>query len=407
MFMYSIRFSVNKVLFSHYHHILWGIVLFFALCYHAYSLELRNIRTGDHADYGRIVIEFNKNTIYRLFNLNNPNRLVIDTPQINLSITATSDFKNSRYFSGYRSGLFQQGLSRIVIDLSANHQYKNHFIIKASDGKNFRLVIDVAQQKNNSQRYNYQSNDFEKYLQKITQQQQQNPRPPITKSDKFTIILDPGHGGPDPGAIGIHGNYEKHVTLKMGHLLKKILEKNSNYRVILTRDNDIYLPLRKRFAIAEDYGADLFISIHADKAPNQKTRGATVFTLSEKASDKEAELLAQKENKADLIAGEDLSEYDDDVALILLDLEQRNTLSQSVKFAGILVNSLKQKTQLVRNAHRFAGFAVLKSPSIPSVLVELGFLSNPKEAILLQKQSHLKKLASAIENAIANYQASL
>ena len=364
------------------------------------ALELQEIRIGNHNNYGRMVIVFDRQIIYRLFTLHQPNRLVIDIPEAALLLPATANYR-SPYFKDYRTGLFQKGLSRIVIDLHDKINYKNHFVINNDD--QFRLVIDVIPN-NNKKRYNYQSNKFDNYLASITDQQQSIEHTIIEKSaNHYVIAIDPGHGGPDPGAIDANGDYEKHITLRMGLLLKKILSQNPKYKVILTRDKDIYLPLRKRFAIAEKMQADLFISLHADKAPNKNTRGATVFTLSENASDKEAELLAQKENKADLIVGEDLSAYEDDVARILLDLEQRSTLNESVDFASLLVKELKSTTKVVRNTHRFAGFAVLKSPSIPSVLIELGFMSNPKERKLLKTDQHLQKLAIAIKNAIDKF----
>jgi N-acetylmuramoyl-L-alanine amidase len=365
---------------------------------------VNKIRIGEHADHSRIVIEFSQVTKFRLFTLDNPKRLVIDVPALEFNITPTGDFASqSQRIIRYRSGLYQAGLNRIVIDLKDDVIFKNHFVLFPKEkGQNYRLVIDVIDQSQPYQQYRYASKGFDEILESLNQQQD-NIIAPKQQQNKIIVVLDPGHGGTDPGAIDHKGDYEKHITLRMAKILKDAFRNDANYDIRLTREQDIYLPLRKRFDYAEKIGADLFISIHADAAPSKKTRGATIFTLSETASDKEAEALAQRENKADIIAGGDLSGYDDDVARILLDLEQRSTITSSVEFARIVVKHLKKTTKLVRNTHRFAGFAVLKSPSIPSILVELGFLSNPEEARLLKSDKHLRKLATSISKAIREY----
>ena len=227
------------------------------------------------------------------------------------------------------------------------------------------------------------------------------PRP--RKQEKPVIVIDAGHGGVDPGTIGVSGTYEKHITLAMARELKKQLENTGRFKVVLTRTRDIFVRLRARVAKGRDAGAALFISIHADAIKNRKTRGLSVYTLSEKASDKEAAALADKENKADLIAGINLSGETPEVTNILIDLMQRESMNQSARFATGLVKRLKGHTRVLRNTHRFAGFAVLKAPDVPSVLVELGFLSNRNDEKALRSDSYRKKLASGMVQAIKGY----
>jgi N-acetylmuramoyl-L-alanine amidase len=181
------------------------------------------------------------------------------------------------------------------------------------------------------------------------------------------------------------------------------LERSGRFRVVLTRKRDIFIRLRDRVAIARDAGADLFMSIHANSIKNKNIRGLSVYTLSEKASDKEAAELAEQENKADLIAGIDLSNESPEVTNILIDLAQRETMNQSVRFASLLVGKLKRQTRILRNSHRFAGFVVLKALDVPSVLIELGFLSNRQDERALRSKGYRAKLASSIRRAIEGY----
>jgi N-acetylmuramoyl-L-alanine amidase len=220
---------------------------------------------------------------------------------------------------------------------------------------------------------------------------------------KPVIAIDPGHGGADPGAIGASGAYEKNITLAMARDLKAKLEIQGRYTVVLTRDRDQFLRLRERSAKARAAGADLFLSLHADALPNPAIQGLSVYTLSETASDSEAQLLAEKENKADLIAGIDLSHEAPEVANILIDLAQRETMNLSAVFAAGAVEELGRQIRLLSNTHRFAGFAVLKAPDVPSVLIELGYLSNAQEERLLRSQDYRTKLATGLARAIDRY----
>ncbi|CAA7620645.1 N-acetylmuramoyl-L-alanine amidase [Candidatus Terasakiella magnetica] len=217
------------------------------------------------------------------------------------------------------------------------------------------------------------------------------------------IVIDPGHGGVDPGATGVSGIYEKHITLSMARELKAALEKGGRYKVHLTRDRDVFIRLRDRVAIARQQGADLFISLHADAVQSPQIRGLSVYTLSQTASSSEAQTLAEKENKADLIAGIDLSHESADVAGILIDLAQRETMNRSAGFATEMVDEVGQELDLLDNTHRFAGFAVLKAPDVPAVLVEMGYLSNEYEEKQLRQPVYRARLAKAISKAVERF----
>ena len=217
------------------------------------------------------------------------------------------------------------------------------------------------------------------------------------------VMLDPGHGGMDPGAIGVSGTHEKLVTLATALEAAKLLEATGKYRVQLTRSEDVYIPLTERVEQAQSAGADLFMSIHADANPNHRIRGASVYTLSEQASDAEAAELAARENRSDRVAGVDLSNHEPIVSEILFDLARRQTNNMSLRFAQDIVSELGREVQLMVNTHRSAGFVVLKAPDIPSALVELGCLSNAVEERDLRQTSYQRKLAATLTHSIDDY----
>jgi N-acetylmuramoyl-L-alanine amidase len=223
------------------------------------------------------------------------------------------------------------------------------------------------------------------------------PAPPV-------VVIDPGHGGVDPGTIGLSGIYEKNIVLALALALKAKLDKDGKVVAKLTRGDDTFIPLRDRVAIARANHADLFISLHADSEADSAIHGLSVYTLSQTASDTEAQALADKENKADIVAGLDLSKQSPDVTNILIDLAQRETMNQSASFANLVVDQVDKEThQILPHTHRFAGFAVLKAPDVPSVLVETGYLSNPKDEQMLRRPDYRAKLASALARAVELY----
>ena len=230
------------------------------------------------------------------------------------------------------------------------------------------------------------------------------PRRPGPRTDARRVVaLDPGHGGVDPGAISVTGVYEKDITLAMARAVRDQLVATGRYRVVMTRDSDVFLRLRDRVALAREAGADLFISLHADSIGSSDMRGMSIYSLSDKASDREADMLAARENRADALGGVNLTAENDEVVSILIDLAQRDTMNQSRRLANLLVEEVGRHTRLVPRPHRSAGFAVLTAPDVPSVLMELGYLSSPQDAKLLEQSEHRARIARSIQRSIDGY----
>lgn len=226
----------------------------------------------------------------------------------------------------------------------------------------------------------------------------------LSHPGKPIVVIDPGHGGVDPGATSLTGVYEKNIVLALARDVKAQLDKGGKVKCVLTRDRDIFIPLRERVAIGRMAHADLFMSLHADTVADPDIRGLSVYTLSQTASDNEAQALADKENKADIVAGIDLSNETPEVTNILIDLVQRESMNLSAVFANHLIQEVARNThQLLQNTHRFAGFAVLKAPDVPSVLVETGYLSNDQDERMLRRPEYRAKLATAMARAIEHY----
>jgi N-acetylmuramoyl-L-alanine amidase len=214
------------------------------------------------------------------------------------------------------------------------------------------------------------------------------------------IMLDPGHGGKDPGAIGIAGTYEKHIALTAAHELKQRLEATGRYRVSMTRTKDLFIPLEDRVSIAQDRGAHLFVSMHADSIPDHSVRGASVYTLSSNASDKQTAILAQRENSSDRFAGPGFKGVSPAIARILASLVGRETRVGSARLQQDMVDHLANETDLLAQPARHAAFVVLKSAEIPSVLVEMGFMSNYKDESALRQSAHRQRITLAMQNAV-------
>ena len=355
-------------------------------------------RMGDYPAKTRFVLDLDAPVTFEIFALPDPYRVVIDLPEVDWRLAPVAE-PPSRLISGYRFGLFRPGRSRIVIDVTRPVAIAKSFLLGPTGRRGHRLVIDLKPVDRES---------FMAALRKAEPAAEPAPlqarvTPPRDHDQRKVIAIDPGHGGVDPGALGISGAREKEITLEVGRTLARALQATGRYRVVMTRDSDVFVQLRERIQIAQKAGAHLFISLHADSIRDRRVRGGSVYTLSEHASDKEAADLAAKENRADLIAGIDLSDQSQTVARILIDLSQRMTMNESAVFAKGLIGELGDTTRLLRNTHRFAGFAVLKAPAIPSVLVEMGYLSNPTDERLLRHPRHQRKIADSVVKAIDRY----
>ncbi len=220
---------------------------------------------------------------------------------------------------------------------------------------------------------------------------------------RWTVVLDPGHGGIDKGAVGPTGLEEKALVLSAARTVRRFLERDRRFRVILTRDDDRYVPLRRRYELARKRRAGLFVSIHADANPFARYRGLSAYTLSARASDRLAARLAERENRSDVAAGVDLGRAGKSVSSILLDLVKRETRAGSARISSLIVRSARNRVRLLRKPQRSANFAVLRAPDVPSVLVELGFLTNPHDERLLRSPDYRKRVAAVLARAIARF----
>ena len=365
---------------------------------------------------------------YRIFALADPNRIVIDLSEVAWKVKEGKKLQGRGLVAALRYGLFKAGTSRVVLDLAAPAAVTDARILPADKGQPVRLALDLRPTDSAAYKAAAQTILFAsagasapggpatptevagKSGSKPAQTADKGgavtlqvaPKVAAAPPPKPLIVIDPGHGGIDPGALGSH-TMEKNITLAMAKQLRQALLATGRFRVVLTRDKDVFIPLRDRFKIARDKGADLFMSLHADSTASGGARGASVYTLSDKASDAEAEALATKENKSDVIAGVDLSKENQTVTGILIDLAQRETTNLSSRFASILVNDLRNGTMMRQNSHRYAGFAVLKAPDVPSVLLEMGYISSDADEKLLTDPKHQKKMAASITSAIEEY----
>lgn len=375
--------------------------------------KIESLRVGQHPGRTRLVLDLTDKVRFQIFLLPDPYRVVIDMTESEWGLGARSVSHKGGIISGYRYGLFAPGVSRIVVDARNPVIVSKAFLLPPSGRYRNRLVLDLvptsrptfmAESKRSIERRTVMNGTSTPKVQPV--RLSPNPyavKPAHKPGEKRLIVLDPGHGGVDPGTLGPGGLHEETIVLRAAFALKKQLEQTGRYRVLMTRDRDIYIPLRERVAIGRRAGADLFISLHADSIGNSRHRGASVYTLSENSSDKEAAALAKKENKSDIIAGMDFSEEEPEVANILIDLAQRETMNYSAQVAELMVDELRHVTRIVTKGHRFAGFAVLKAPDVPSVLIELGYLSNRQEAKLLSQPGYRRKLAGQITKGVDRY----
>lgn len=373
----------------------WGLLCLPALA----DATVNSIRLGLNGETTRVVIDADQVIDAEAFTLADPYRLVIDLPEVRFGLPQSDGDAGRGLVERYRFGLFRSGVSRLVLDMEAPFQVARFFTLKPQGPYGYRLVFDLAPTDRRS---------FLRQANKRRREAAPDPRPrrasPLPRADaKRVVVVDAGHGGVDPGTLSAKGVPEKDVVLAIAKAVRDRLEATGRYEVVLTRDRDIFIDLRRRVAIARAANADLFISIHADALDNRSVRGATVYTLSERASDAEAAALAAKENKADVIAGIDLAEEEPEVTNILIDLAQRETMNFSASFAGLLVPQLRKRHVLRTNSHRFAGFIVLKAPDVPSILLETGYLSNAQDARLLTSPKGRANLANAVTEAVDAY----
>lgn len=366
----------------------------------------------------RFVLDLDKSVPFRAFMLADPYRVVVDLPQVNFQLAAGVGSAGRGLVKAFRYGLVMPGGSRIVFDLSGPAKISNSYVLDPDNGQPARLVLEFSQ---------VDRATFDQSLQAASQPQPQlrpaiadvastaaatqnnnnndiKPASAAPADRRPVIVIDPGHGGIDNGTQA-NGQSEKNLVLAFGLALRDRIEKSGKYRVVMTRSDDTFIPLDERVKIARDQSAALFVSIHADSLPRKEgdAQGATIYTLSDKASDAEAARLAETENKADAIGGVNLKEEPTEVADILIDLAQRETRTFSSRFAHLLANDMKSTTRMYKHPLKSAGFRVLKAPDVPSVLVELGYVSNKSDLDHLISENWRSKNVEAMTQAIDEF----
>ncbi|MGC1609690.1 MAG: N-acetylmuramoyl-L-alanine amidase [Pseudolabrys sp.] len=362
-----------------------------------------DIRIGGDDKQTRFVVDLSRKIDITAFMLADPYRVVVDLPRTTFKLPANTGEQARGLVKAFRYGLIMQGGSRIVLDTKAPVRLEKAFVIDAAEGQPARLVLDLV------------ATDRASFMRNITlanrsAQQSASARPsdapPKVEGDaRPLIVIDPGHGGIDNGAKGTGGELEKDVVLAFALTLREKLEAQGKYRVAMTRSEDEFIALGERVRFARSRNAALFVSVHADALPKREglAEGATVYTLSENASDAEAARLAETENKADVIAGVDLTAEPDDVANILVDLAQRETKTFSMQFARTVVEELKSAARLHKHPLKSAGFKVLLAPDVPSVLVELGYMSTKDDLKQLTSANWRARTAQALAQAVDAY----
>lgn len=355
--------------------------------------DIRDVRVWPEPEKTRVVFDLTQAHEYKMFELSNPSRIVLDIEgaamlkdleQVGLTNTPIKSIRSAR-----RDGKD----TRVVLDVSNNLQTPTTFLLAPNDIYGYRLVVDLMPK---------------------TQTEVISVPPVVKNAETFTrpasvrrdvvVVIDAGHGGEDPGAIGVGRIMEKHVVLAIAKELHQMLKQTPGFTPLLVRDGDYYLGLRERRDKARQARADFFVSIHADAFNVPSASGSSVFAISEKgASSTSAAWLADKENRSDLIGGYKLEGQDADVQHVLMDLRMTQKIAESNAVGKFILAELGQFTKLHKNQVEYAGFAVLKTPDVPSLLIETGFISNPKEARLLSDKKHQKRLAQAIHNGIVDY----
>ncbi len=365
-----------------------------------------DVRVAGDDKRTRFILELDRKIDLKAFALANPNRVVVDIPQVTFQLPEGVGEASRGLVKAFRYGLVMPGGSRIVMDLKRPAKIDKAYVLEAENGQPPKLIVELT------------ATDRAAFMQGIAAENRKamaaaTPEttattpalaPPSADANdrRPVVVIDPGHGGIDQGAQTESGENEKAIVLDFAMALRARIEKGGKYRVVMTRDTDTFIALAERVKIAQKHKAALFLSIHADALPRGEgdAQGATVYTLSDTASDAEAAKLAEAENRADLIAGIDLTEEPAEVADILIDLARRETKTFSNRFARSLVKEMKTVARLHKNPLKSAGFRVLKAPDVPSVLLELGYVSNKADLQLLVSDSWRSRTVGSVAQAV-------
>lgn len=341
------------------------------------AASLTDVRIWEAPDQTRVVLDLSDATAYSIFTLDNPHRVVVDLS--NAVQSGNGEFESRGMVSGVRLGQRSRSL-RVVLDVS-RALIPQSYLLQPSGEYGHRLVVELPHGASNA------------------------PDPILSLAEKDIVVaIDPGHGGEDPGATGPGGVREKDVALAIAQRLKKLIDAEPHMHAVLTREGDYFVPLRKRMERAQLARADLFISIHADAFSDRRVHGSSVYILSPRgASSEHARVLADRENAADLIGGVEIQNKDDLLASVLLDISQSAAIEASLDLGGRMLSELKDLGKLHKSSVQRAGFAVLKAPDVPSILVETAFISNQEEERRLRSPRHQQDLAQGLRNGILSY----
>jgi N-acetylmuramoyl-L-alanine amidase len=366
-------------------------------------------RLAGDAKQTRFVLDLDKPIAHRAFALADPYRIVIDIPQVSFQLPAGVGIAGRGLIKAFRYGLVMPGGSRIVFDLTGPAKIANSYVLEAANGQPPRLVLELTEVDRTAFMQSLASEPRPELRPAVADAKAVQPAAPAKPAgppdNRPVIVIDPGHGGPDNGTQAGGSDFmEKNLVLTFGLALRDRIEKSGKYRVVMTRDEDTFIALDERVRIARIQSAALFVSIHADALPKGEgdAQGATIYTLSEKASDAKAERLAEAENRSDSIAGVTISE-EPAVTDILIDLAQRETRTFSNRFARLVVGEMKTTARMHKHPLKSAGFRVLKAPDVPSVLIELGYVSNKDDLQQLMSENWRSKTVGAVAKAIDGF----
>lgn len=369
-----------------------------------------DVRIAGDDKQTRFILDLDRTIGMRASILGDPYRVVLDIPQVTFNLPAGTGAGRG-LIRAFRYGLVMPGGSRVVFDLTGPAAIEKSYVLDAANGQPPRLVVELASVEASAFKATPPDDDKPQLRPAVADgnasavtgavtasKPQSNDRRPV-------VVIDPGHGGVDNGTVAASGENEKDLVLDFAKALRDRIEKTGKFRVVMTRDNDTFIPLGDRVKIARGEMAALFVSIHADALPKAEgdAQGATIYTLSDKASDAEAEKLADSENKADAIAGINLTEEPADVADILIDLTQRETRAFSNRFARTLASEMKSVARMHKHPLKSAGFRVLKAHDVPSVLVELGYVSNKDDLKHLVSESWRSRTVGSVAQAIDTF----
>ncbi len=369
----------------------------------AFSSTVEGVRLWSAPDHSRLVFDLNEQVDHHLFSLQNPDRIVIDLKNARLKGRLAQPAADDLFIKKLRYSKRNGSDFRIVLDLKAGVKPKS-FLLAPNQQYGHRLVVDLNAVAGQSKTPTLVAKTVTTKTQNKTELKISKSVHSINSGRDIVVAIDAGHGGDDPGALGPSGTREKTVVLQIARELAKEINRQKGFKAVLTRDGDYYIGLRKRMQIARKHKADLFVSIHADAFHDHRVRGSSVYILSSRGASNEAtRWLADRENAADLVGGVKLEDKDDMLASVLLDLSQSATREASMVVADNVFDELKKHGKTHGRHVLKAGFMVLKSPDVPSMLIETAFISNPSEERNLKNKAYQRKMAKAITRGIEDY----